>query len=828
MVKKIIRQGLIKLIVPSIAITSMGYSGVTVAQEDNILEEILVTARKREENLQEIPETVVALTSETVERANIEMVRDVTAAIPNVSIEESLSPNSTFIGVRGIVSTRNGEPAVAMVVDGIQIGSAAEVSQAFSDVEQIELLKGPQGALYGRNAIGGALILTTKKPSNEPSANVTVGVGDNGWFEASGAVSGPITDNLFFRLSANLKDFDGTIKNEYLAGLLDNNTVIPAFQSDFDSDETYVDFENNKDWRLRLLWEVSENTEVNFHYNRNALEAGSFWYRSIYRLETPGVKYEFPIGNDVNSTAIRELDSLTLKIDHETSFATLTSISGYTSTEERYGVAFEGRGSFQTGDVDFINDQFVAEFGTTRFPEASAADVALLNGQFGQDVGSDQFYDIESWSQEIRLTSPNEGRFRYVAGVYGLWTDRKDTIRADYYNNQGLPLDGTSNTSPDAQGLDGMFPNALLFETSNSQDNFAWALFFNADYDLTEKLTLTAALRYDQDDREVTRISGPTVDDGGATGALLQTCTADGITCVASGTVERETFSAFQPKFSLAYLTSDNLTLYGTYARGFRSGGFNGTNALLAETYDKELLDSYELGFKSTLMNGSLRLNGAAFYQDWDNAQVFEFDGQVFVQSLYNIPKSEIYGVEMSFDWLLTNSLTISGGVGIMASEIIKFDADIRDRLETQINARFSNTVKLTPDVKAEFDSNFEGNKLVKFPHQTANLALIYELPLNAFSGSTLITRIDYNVRGKRYWWIDNTDKEGYEHFVNASVSLDLGENWDIQGWCKNCFDRESLSAYEPAEMVLFGGAALDVAYEARRRTYGVKVNYTF
>ena len=457
MMKKIVRQGLIKLVIPSIAITSMGYSGVTVAQEDNILEEILVTARKREENLQEIPETVVALTSETVERANIEMVRDVTAAIPNVSIEESLSPNSTFIGVRGIVSTRNGEPAVAMVVDGIQIGSAAEVSQAFSDVEQIELLKGPQGALYGRNAIGGALILTTKKPSNEPSANVTVGVGDNGWFEASGAVSGPITDNLFFRLSANLKDFDGTIKNEYLAGLLDNNTVIPAFQSDFDSDETYVDFENNKDWRLRLLWEVSENTEVNFHYNRNALEAGSFWYRSIYRLETPGVKYEFPIGNDVNSTAIRELDSLTLKIDHETSFATLTSISGYTSTEERYGVAFEGRGSFQTGDVDFINDQFVAEFGTTRFPEASAADVALLNGQFGQDVGSDQFYDIESWSQEIRLTSPNEGRFRYVAGVYGLWTDRKDTIRADYYNNQGLPLDGTSNTSPDAQGLDGMF-----------------------------------------------------------------------------------------------------------------------------------------------------------------------------------------------------------------------------------------------------------------------------------------------------------------------------------------------------------------------------------
>ncbi len=813
---------------PAVFIATATISPSVLAQ-DGALEEVVVSARRREENLQDVPDTVVAFTAETIERANIEMVRDITAAIPNVSIEESLSPNSTFIGVRGIVSTRNGEPAVAMVVDGVQIGSAAEVSQAFSDVEQIELLKGPQGALYGRNAIGGALLVTTKKPSQESAANFTAGIGGNGWVEASGSVSGPISDNLFFRVSGNFKDFDGTIENEYLAGLLDNNVVIPGFQNDLDSDETYVDFENNKDWRARLLWEASENTEVDFRYSHNELEAGSFWYRPLFRLETPGVLYDFPIGNDVNTAAIRELDNFTVKIDHQASFATITSITSYTSTEERYGVAFEGRGSFQIGDVDFINDQFVAEFGTTRFPNASQADIDLLNAQFGQDVGSDQFYDIENWSQEIRFTSPDEGRFRWVAGAYALWTDRKDTIRADYYNNQGLPLDGTLNTSPDAQGLDGALPNALLFETSNDQDNFAWALFFNADYDLTDRLTLTGALRYDRDGRELTRISGPTVDDGGATGALLQTCVADGgVTCTASGTVEDATFSAFQPKFSLAYAWSDDVTLYGTYARGFRSGGFNGTNALLTETYDKEILDSYELGFKSTLVGGTLRLNGAFFYQDWENSQVFEFDGQVFVQSLYNIPESEVYGGELSFDWAATDNLTVSGGFGIMESEIKEFNPDIRDRLQAEINARFSNTVALTPDVQAEFDSNFEGNKLVKFPHQTANLSLVHELPLNSFGGSDLITRIDYNVRSKRFWWIDNINEEDTEQFVNVSVSLGFGDNWELQGWCKNCLDNQSLSAYEPAEMVLFGGAALDVAYEARRRTYGIKVNYSF
>jgi len=125
------------------------------------LEEIVVTARKRAEDLQAVPDSVAALSAETIERANVIQVRDVTARIPNVSIEESLSPTSTFIGIRGVVSTRNGEPAVAVVVDGVQIGSATEVTQALYDLQSIEVIKGPQGALYGRNAIGGAIIVAS-------------------------------------------------------------------------------------------------------------------------------------------------------------------------------------------------------------------------------------------------------------------------------------------------------------------------------------------------------------------------------------------------------------------------------------------------------------------------------------------------------------------------------------------------------------------------------------------------------------------------------------------------------------------------------------------
>jgi iron complex outermembrane recepter protein len=217
-----------------------------------VLEEVQVTARRRSEDLQRVPDSLAALSSETIQRANVIQVRDVTARVPNVSIEESLSPTSTFIGVRGVVSTRNGEPAVAVVVDGVQIGSATEVTQALFDLQSIEVLKGPQGALYGRNAIGGAIIVTSKPPSNEAEGNVLVGVGNGDLMEFRGSLTGPITDNVSFRLAANYRDFAGTLVNENLRELADGANVSPALNLGSGRD-AYVDFETNKDVRARWM-----------------------------------------------------------------------------------------------------------------------------------------------------------------------------------------------------------------------------------------------------------------------------------------------------------------------------------------------------------------------------------------------------------------------------------------------------------------------------------------------------------------------------------------------------------------------------------------------
>jgi len=792
------------------------------------LEEVTVTARRKSENLQEVPDTVVAISADTVERANITAARDIAARIPNVSLVESLSPTSTYIIVRGIASVRNSEPAVAVIVDGVQVGSATEVSQSYYDVEQIELLKGPQGALYGRNALGGALIITSKKPEEEFQGKFKIGTGEDGLSEVSGSLSGAVTDNLIFRLAGNQKTFDGNIENEFLSSVVgrSGDGVTGPNPS-----KSYMDFEENNDLRFQLFWEPTDMTSVDYRYSKNDTETGAMWYRNIYRLESnPDETYELPVNSNGNPTAFRTINSHTVKIDHEFSFGNLTSVTNVSDTNERYGVAGETRGHDRTANVWFHTQPFVQamvdSFTNPIDVDFFSADLgAVLSGDF---VGSDQYYDIQTTSQEFRFSGEFNDNVNYIAGFYYLATDRKDTIRATWEKPDGAGFDcapayqgGPSVTTFDCSGL--------LFSTQNVQDNTAWAVFFNVDYDITDDLKLTLAGRYDEDKRQVTRLDGPTVDTFGmGVGNVGSDCDSvlDPDNCIASGSTISDTFSAFQPKASLAYTPGENMTYYATYARGFRSGGFNASGALLTDTYDSETLDSFEVGFKSTLMDGRLRANFAAFYQDYKNTQQFEFDGNVFVQSLYNIPETEIGGIEGSVDFAATENLTLNFAFGLMDSEVIDFDEGIATKMEFELKQRNTNTVKLPAATQAAFDRDFEGSKLSNFAHTTLNLGIEHEM--SVFDGGSLITRVDYSFTDDVYWWLDEQDVQDPLGLISASISLSLGENLELQAWCKNCTNEIYDSEFSPNERELFGGAAKDLAYRARGRMSGLRLNYAF
>lgn len=826
---KIPQRALALAITQVIAFGGLSFSQLALAQtQENVnaiaLDEITVTARRKSENLQKVPDTVIALSADTVERANIVAARDVTTRIPNVTIVESLSPSSTFIIVRGISSVRNSEPAVAVVVDGVQIGSASEVSQSFFDIEQIELLKGPQGALYGRNAIGGAMIVTTKKPTNEMEGKLNVGGGSGDLFEVSGSVSGPITESLLFRFSGNQRSFGGTIENEYLNNVLKRSGQNVSGPS---PEKSYMDFEENRDFRAQLLWDISDSTIADYRYAQNDLESGAMWYRNIYRLESdPNQTYEFPINSNGNPTAVRGITTNTLKFDHTADAGTFTSITNATDTNERYGAAGETRGNDRTGNVLFFTEPFVDAFiaSLTNPIDKAFFSTQLAGWAAGNFVGSDQYYDVQTASQEFRFAGDASDQLSYVVGAYGLMTERKDTIRATWETPNGQPFDCTPATA-DGPIVTDFACNGLINATQNSQDNTAWALFFNTDYSLSDDLTLTLAGRYDVDKRELTRIDGPTVDtNGDGVGNCDSVANPDD--CAVAGSKLNRTFSAFQPKASLAYELNEDWNVYGTIARGFRSGGFNASGALLTDSYDQETLDSFEVGFKATLMDGRLRTSAALFYQDYKNAQQFEFDGNIFVQSLYNIPKSQVKGFEASVDFAATENLTLGAAIGIMQSEITEFDTVISSRMKTELLNRTANSVKLPAGTLAAFDKNFEGEHLPNFPHQSANLSLQHELPLGG--ERKLISRVDYNYSADRYWWIDGQDVQDSVGLLDTSIALALTDRLEFQLWCKNCTDEVYDSEYAPTEKELFGGAAKDVAYRARGKTFGLKAKYNF
>jgi len=559
------------------------------------------------------------------------------------------------------------------------------------------------------------------------------------------------------------------------------------------------------------------------------------WYRNLYRMETDEFNvYEFPINSNGNPTAFRTIENLTLKVDFETEIGTLTSISNLTDTSERYGVAGETRGNDRTGNVLFYTEPFVNNFldGLT-----NQTDIDFFNAQLGawaagNFVGSDQYYDVETFSQELRIVSPDDAQFRYVGGVYALVTERSDTIRSTWELPSGQPFDCPPSYPGGPIITDFATCSGLIDSTQNSQDNFAWAAFANFDYDFTDALTLTVAARYDSDEREVTRIDGPTVDTFGL-GVGSCDSVADPDNCAASGTKLKRTFTQFQPKVSLSYqpvggLANGDATMYGTYATGFRSGGFNASGALLTDSYEHETLNSYELGFKWSGMGGRLRTNIAAFYQDYENAQQFEFDGNIFVQSLYNIPESEITGIEGSIDFAITDNLLLSAAFGLMDSEIKRFDQDILAKMTSELQARTANTVKFPGGTQDAFDAGFVGYKLPLFAHETANLSLQHELPVAFLDGRYITTRLDYSYSGDLNWWIDNEDVRDSLSLLEANIGFEIAENLELQAWCKNCTDETYDSEYAPTEKELFGGAAKDVAYQARGITYGIRATYRF
>ena len=743
--------------------------------ENYVVEEIVVQARKRGENLQDAPMAVTAFNENAIEDAGIKGMRDYVALIPNVTLMETQNVGFAFINVRGLSQLRNTDPTVAMVLDGVLSTSPLSFSQELFDVEQIEFLKGPQGALYGRNSLGGAINIRTKQPSDQLEGMIRANMGNGEAYGVQGTISGPVMGhNLLGRLAVSFKDSDGTRDNVFLDQPADPYKDISARGKLlwFANDWATVD--------LRASVSRTEGAAQQFIVNAPQWMAGNAGSPLPPFLRASGgdTVYIFPPGSplgnpvgDPNNTSVpiqgnilgldeRDVYSFSAKIDWEASFGVFTAISAYDEVEH-------GQGGEQLPYTSFSVEK------------------------------ATNFRDSSTVSQELRFTSPDEYMFRWITGAYFASTDFF-LSNARILDTSGLNFESDDIVArfpfPNGRNNNGVDPTVLFQGDDN--DNFAWALFAQASYDLTDRLELTVAARYDVDEREQT----------------VQTPAAFSFDFVdlSFGDSRKEEFKSFQPKATLRWQPLDNITTYATYSQGFRSGGFNPSGvgvraealrqagnlavpAGINDVYDKEETENIEFGFKYQNDDRTVVLNSAVFFTQVSDQQLFNvvFDLNT-AQIIRNIDKVEIRGAELDVSWVLTDNLTMTFGAGLIDSEITEFSANPAG----------------------------EGGKAPLNPEYTVNVGLSYNRVIPVGAGSVdAYFRADYQRMGKTWWEPSNYAPRDEIDLLNLRAGFETVNGLNFAVWAKNVTDENYLS-----EIANPPGAA----YYAPTRKYGIEITKHF
>ncbi|MDR2215934.1 MAG: TonB-dependent receptor [Nevskiaceae bacterium] len=701
------------------------------------LDEIVVTARRRDESFRDVPMTVNVFTAQAIEAAGIRRPADFIAQVPNMQLVETQNAGNAFVVVRGISQARNSEPSVAVLVDGVLETNPAEFNKALFDIEHIEVLKGPQGAIYGRNAIGGAIIIDTRAPTNDFEGQVRLTAGNGSTYGVQGAASGPLSDDgaLKFRASINYLDTGGFLDNVYL-----NRKADPM---------------RDLSGRVRLLWQPSDAFSADLRLSASSLDTRALYF-VIPRDDESNPFASFttaanandvttPITLDNPGENTRDVYNAALKMDFALNLGTLTSVTALNSTRE-----------VLTGDAyDFR-------------PAAQSVFMAVR----GTDLNQSQFLDLGSWSQELRLTSNTQGRVSWIAGAYFVHTDR--------FISTGNMLDTGAGVfavyrQPRLTG-----PNPSDTFLADAQNNNAWALFGDVNLTLTEQWELDLALRYDQDRREnITKTPTAFLPDPSAR----------------EGEVRRRTWDEWQPKATLRYKPLDNLTVYGGWSRGFRSGGFNQTgvgavadaNAIAGvnDIFEAEVADTWEVGLKAQSASGAVSGSLSLFQTDSRNGYFFVFLAANSTQNLGNFD-SRLKGGEVELRWRPLNQLEFNAGWGFTNSRITAME-----------------------------DASVIGNNAPLVTDNTLNLGAQFTQPLSGDLG--LLLRADFQRLGRTWWEPYNLTSRDPVSLLDARLGL-TADNWSLVAWARNLTDEKYNAEYSPGGFL----------FRALPRRYGLEFNYRF
>jgi iron complex outermembrane recepter protein len=754
-----IRTGKTAIALALAAASSLTVPQVVSAQNEG-LEEIVVTARKREESLQDVGLAVSALNRTEIQRMFARDISDLASVSPNLIIDDTAQgPGGVaaiFIRGVGVADVEKSfDPAVGVVVNGIFLGANAGSLLRSIDLASVEVLRGPQGTLFGRNTIGGLINVTHSQPTGELGVKVRAGIENYDTYYADAILNFGIVEDLAAKITLG--------KRDQQEGYYDNVTV----RGDGEGENDY------QTYGINVLWDASDDLEFEFSYQKeetdqdtppllNTGQPNRHAFCDVYGYCSPSLSK--PITGDRLEVANQGF------LPGDTP-ADLSNPFKVSSGEDIVPVPLAA--TFDTESYSFETRWIVSENYRLDYLyghwESEEEILSNWDGTPELLYGTTRPADYEQDSHELRLTYDASNRLSFVAGGY-YW-------ESEYEMNLNSFI-----------GFNGDFPGQILdiYQYSEMTTD-SWAIFFEGDYAVTDALTLTLGGRYTEDEKE-SRQAG-----------------AQGNNINAQGQYPQEEWDEFTPRLGARYEFSDDMMMFATYSKGYRSGGFLGrvdSDESAATPYDPETVDNYELGIKSEWLDNRLRLNANIFYMEYEDKQEElqlpsnDSTGQKTVVS--NASSATIYGFEFDVQAYVTDNLSLRANLGYLDTEYDDFAYEALD----------GSIVDLS-------DLEFR-----RAPDWTGTLDATYEWEM---AGGNAWIRGAYHFIGEHYSSVDNSPEleNDDQHLLDASINYSRNAfTFSIYG--RNLLDEDGYThGYDVATLW---------SYAATRppMTYGAEIIYSF
>jgi len=762
-----------KLFISSTFFSVLCLAAITEAQ---VIEDVIVTAEKRSESVQDISQSVTAITEDDLDAKNINSFVDLSAIVPGVTVAKN-EGYKTVISIRGVGNETNqnaiAAPSVAFHMDGIFIASPFSLQTDFIDVERIEVLRGPQGTLFGQNSTGGAINVISKKPSTEGysnSSDITLGSYAQTKFRSSSNI--PLSDKLATRFSFSTNKRDGFSENTVTGQELDDANSLSI----------------RSDW----LYELSD----------------------VSTLRVFGQYFEI----DRNGSAMRGIDDTSgdaRRLSQDTiSNHDLTSMVVAAIYENDLGFAnLKVMASIQDDDISVTRDNDRHNFGDlVGVIPGLGSGATYQRAEFAPETSI-----VETNTFEINLVSnePIFGALDWTVGAFYMEHDIENHIRGYRDNNNdgqityecSSPLAVIGSCYEHDYGIPGrfaVFDAEYDFVTDAFPSRESYSIYAQTTYSFNDDFRLVSGIRYSEDTFTTNVSNFYNVD-----------------VFEAAGEVDKVT-----GKIVGEYDLSDQTMAYWSISQGFKPGGSNLTYgyteaediiaerpvapAMVFQTYQSETIEAFEVGIKTDLLDGKARANIAVFTYDYDNLQFQATDPDPYRGGVANIPQSEMNGIEVEFTALLSDSLTMDMNLAFL-------DSEVTSSYEVLDNVDVYQYFFGEEDLRYGLREDVQGNKLAKSPEFTADINLTYETTLasgNEFSSIVqFIRRGDFEQRVSNNSLVDSID--AYNLF-NVTASIDfVSSNTGIDFMLLNIADKDGINS---SMTDVFGVAATGLEYIAPRQ----------